>query len=101
AEAYGEPAPPDPTFNIAGWTSSYTGQPIPADEMRVWVEATVARIRALRPRRVLEIGCGTGLLLFRIAPTCEQYVGTDFAQAALDHIRQQSPPAHVTLLRRS
>jgi amino acid adenylation domain-containing protein/non-ribosomal peptide synthase protein (TIGR01720 family) len=101
AQAYSEPAPPDPTFNIAGWTSSYTGQPIPADEMRAWVEATVARIHALRPRRVLEIGCGTGLLLFRIAPGCEHYVGTDFAQAALDHIRQQSPPAHVTLLRRS
>ena len=40
----------------------------PADtaaEMREQVDATVARIRALRPQRVLEIGCGTGLLLFR------------------------------------
>src|SRR5439155_7305291 len=52
----------DPTFNIIGWNSSYTGEPIPADEMREWVDATVARILALRPRRALEIGCGTGLL---------------------------------------
>ena len=58
----------DPTFDIEGWNSSYTGRPIPAEEMREWVERTVARILALGPRRVLEVGCGTGLLLFRVAP---------------------------------
>ncbi|MER8188483.1 methyltransferase, partial [Kitasatospora sp. NPDC094015] len=71
------------TFDIAGWTSSYTGGPIPAEEMRDWVDETVARIRALRPRRVLEIGTGTGLLLWRLAPHCERYVGTDFSAATL------------------
>src|SRR5207248_6450511 len=54
--------------------------------------------------RVLEIGCGTGLLLFRIAPHCESYCGTDFSQAALDHVRRTlvSHPAapKVTLLER-
>jgi acyl-CoA synthetase (AMP-forming)/AMP-acid ligase II len=55
----------DPSFNITGWNSSYTGEAIPAEEMREWVEDTVAQIRKLRPRRVLELGCGTGLLLFR------------------------------------
>src|SRR5262249_9484226 len=30
----------DPTFNLQGWDSSYTGQPIPAGEMREWVEGT-------------------------------------------------------------
>jgi len=61
------------TFNITGWDSSYTGQPIPAEEMRVWVESTVDRIKALRPKSVWEIGCGTGLLLFRVAPGTERY----------------------------
>ncbi|HEY4593389.1 MAG TPA: amino acid adenylation domain-containing protein, partial [Thermoanaerobaculia bacterium] len=28
----------DPTFNVQGWDSSYTGEPIPAGEMREWVE---------------------------------------------------------------
>ncbi|HEX6288836.1 MAG TPA: condensation domain-containing protein [Herpetosiphonaceae bacterium] len=78
-----------PTLNLSGWTSSYTGAPIPEAEMRAWVDQTVARIAALRPRRVLEIGCGTGLLLFRIAPSCERYVGTDLSQAALEHIQAQ------------
>src|SRR5688572_21910743 len=76
------------TFNIAGWQSSYTGQPIAAEEMREWIDETVTRIMALKPQRVLEIGCGTGLLLARIAPHCEHYTGTDFSATALNHTRQ-------------
>ncbi|MEU6508501.1 amino acid adenylation domain-containing protein [Streptomyces sp. NPDC046942] len=74
-------------FNITSWNSSYTGEPLPAEEMREWVEGTVARILALKPRRVLEVGCGTGLLLSRIAPHCEAYHGTDISAAALDFVR--------------
>ena len=77
------------TFNIAGWDSSYTGEAIPAEEMRVWVETTAERIRALGAKRVWEIGCGTGLLLFRVALSCEHYHGTDISQAALNFLQQQ------------
>ncbi|MGH7294093.1 MAG: MupA/Atu3671 family FMN-dependent luciferase-like monooxygenase, partial [Polyangiaceae bacterium] len=28
----------DATFNTAGWTSSYTGAPVPDEEMRAWVD---------------------------------------------------------------
>ncbi len=79
----------DPEFNISGWNSSYTGLPIPAEEMREWVDDAVERILNERPRRVLEIGCGTGLLLFRLAPHCEAYLGTDFSPAALKYVEQQ------------
>lgn len=79
----------DPTFNITGWNSSYTGQPIPADVMQGWRDQAVARIAALRPRRVWEIGCGSGILLFRLAPACAAYLGTDFAPAALARLREQ------------
>src|SRR5712692_137679 len=77
----------DGTFNIIGWNSTYTGQPISPDEMREQVDETAARIMRFRPRRVLEIGCGTGLILFRVAPSCQSYVGTDFSSLALDHVR--------------
>jgi pristinamycin I synthase-3/4 len=81
---YGEGAPvADPTLDLTGWNSSYTGRSIPEPEMREWVERTVERVLALRPERVLEIGCGTGLLLFRIAPHVRHYHGTDFSRAAL------------------
>jgi ubiquinone/menaquinone biosynthesis C-methylase UbiE len=105
-ETYREPsAQPDAPFNIVGWNSSYTGLPLPAEEMREWVEHTVARILALRPRRVLEISCGTGLLLWRIAPHCDHYCGTDFSAAALRSLRHQLEQTgralpQVTLLER-
>jgi natural product biosynthesis luciferase-like monooxygenase protein len=106
-EAYRAPLPEkatDATFNIAGWNSSYTGEAIPEDEMRDWVLNTTQNIRALGARRILEIGCGTGLLLFRVAPECERYTGVDFSQAALDHIAatlSRHPLAGVELLRAS
>lgn len=79
----------DRTFNIIGWNSSYTKQPIPAIEMQQWVNNRVNQILSLQPKRVLEIGCGTGLLLFQIAPHCTQYVGSDFSVASIQHIEQQ------------
>jgi amino acid adenylation domain-containing protein len=79
----------DPAFNISGWNSSYTGEPIAAEEMREWVDDAVERILSLEPKRALEIGCGTGLLLFRLAQHCEFYTGTDFSPAALRYVRQQ------------
>ncbi|MBW4434414.1 MAG: amino acid adenylation domain-containing protein [Pelatocladus maniniholoensis HA4357-MV3] len=78
----------DPTFNISLWKSSYGGLPISEEEMHEWVDHTVERILALKPDRVLEIGCGNGLLLFQIAPFCSQYFGTDFSKAALHYTQQ-------------
>jgi amino acid adenylation domain-containing protein/non-ribosomal peptide synthase protein (TIGR01720 family) len=102
-QIFGETAPAtDLTFNITGWRSSYTGLPLPASEMREWVEATVTTIRALKPQAILEIGCGTGLLVSRLAPEVTRYVGADLSIEALDNIRrlQASTPAlaHVELL---
>nr|AHB38497.1 EpxD [Goodfellowiella coeruleoviolacea] len=73
--------------NFAGWNSSYDAEPIPLAQMREWQDATVASVLQLRPRRVLEIGVGSGLLLARIAPTCEAYWGTDFSAEAIDALR--------------
>jgi amino acid adenylation domain-containing protein len=98
-ETYNQPAADtDPTFNIVGWNSSYTSQPIPAEQMREWVNNQVSQIWREQPRRVLEIGCGTGLLLFRIAPHCTKYWGTDFSQASLDFIQQQLGAQHAVPL---
>ncbi|MER6569862.1 amino acid adenylation domain-containing protein [Streptomyces sp. NPDC001093] len=72
---------------LVGWTDSVTGARIPAPDMASWREQTVTRIRALRPRRVLEIGCGTGMILRNVAPGCRSYIGTDISPAVLDHVR--------------
>jgi len=79
----------DVEFNITGWNSSYTGLPISKAEMKIWLDDTIEKILAVSPQRVLEIGCGTGMILFRIAPHCQQYTGVDLSQEALDIIQQQ------------
>ncbi|WP_344597521.1 amino acid adenylation domain-containing protein, partial [Actinomadura vinacea] len=75
--------------DFSGWNSSYTGAPIPLEEMRRWLDDAVQGIRSLRPARVLEIGVGSGLLLARLAPDCAEYWGTDFSAPAIDRLREQ------------
>ena len=82
---YGERAA-EATFNVSGWNSSYTRAPIPDGDMREWRDGMVDRLRAFHPARVWEIGCGSGLILLKLAPGCATYVGTDFSQAALDSL---------------
>lgn len=91
-------------FDTVGWTSSFTDEQIPTTEMHEWVDDTVARIRGSfgsSPPRVLELGCGTGLLLWRLAPATREYHGADFSdtvvqrlQAKLDG-RNDLPHVHV------
>jgi len=91
--------------SFVGWNSAYTGQPIPEAQMQEWLDRTVERIVALQPKRVLEIGCGVGLLLQHVAPRCAVYVGTDFSAAALIQLQQwmrgHEDLSHVKLLHRS
>jgi amino acid adenylation domain-containing protein len=92
-------------FEITGWDSSYTGLPLTEDEMREQVDQTVQRVLARHPGRLLEVGCGTGLLAFRLIPHLAEYWGTDFCRPALMHIRRAleaaAPgPARISLLER-
>ncbi|NJL58340.1 MAG: amino acid adenylation domain-containing protein, partial [Desulfobacteraceae bacterium] len=83
------------TFHLGGWNDSYTGGSLPEEQVREWVAHTAERIMTLKPKRVLEIGCGTGLLLFRIAPGCAYYYGTDVSAPGLDYIRHQIKSARL------
>jgi amino acid adenylation domain-containing protein len=87
-DTYDLPVDFDPTLNIVGWNSSYTDRPLPAEQVYEWVDNQVDRVLALQPKRVLEIGCGTGLILFRIAPHCDRYWGTDFSPVSINYIQQ-------------
>ncbi|MBW3602361.1 MAG: methyltransferase, partial [Actinobacteria bacterium] len=73
-------------LDTAGWNDTATREPIPSAEMAEVVEGAVAGVRALSPRRVLEIGCGAGLLLRRLAPEAERYVATDISGAAVERL---------------
>ena len=85
--------------DFSGWNSSYTGEPIPLAQMQAWRQATVARILGLSPRRVYEIGCGTGLLLAKIAPEVESYIASDFSAAVVANVETLKQRAGLTQLR--
>ena len=92
---------PQSDFDITGWKSSYSGDFIPEVEMLAWVDETVERIRRLGGNRVLEIGCGTGLLLSRLAANKARYIGLDFSEAVLENLdkwrREEAGLDHVEL----
>ena len=78
----------DPSLNFSGYGNSYTpGRVHRPEVVREWVETICDRIAGLRPRRALELGCGNGMILLRIAKLCERYVGTDLAANAVDYVR--------------
>jgi amino acid adenylation domain-containing protein/non-ribosomal peptide synthase protein (TIGR01720 family) len=92
--------------DFVGWNSSYTDQPIAREQMEQWLQQTCERISGVGPQQVLEIGCGTGLLLWRLAPRCVSYTGTDFSRAVLQRLshelaRQGGALSQVQLQQRS
>ena len=85
-------------FNISGWNSAYDGKPIPAEQMQEWVNLTVEQILVEKPLNILELGCGTGLLLFRLAPFCVSYLGTDISTEAIHYLSKNTKNlSNVTL----
>jgi amino acid adenylation domain-containing protein/non-ribosomal peptide synthase protein (TIGR01720 family) len=83
---YSETGKANRGFDLTGWYSSYTNEPIPTEEMRTWLDATLARIRSCKPRRVLEIGCGTGMLAFPLAEETAFYRGTDLSAPVIEKL---------------
>ncbi|WP_369690767.1 beta-ketoacyl synthase N-terminal-like domain-containing protein [Nocardia crassostreae] len=94
----------DATFNPAGWHNSYDGAPFSNSEMRDWQMSSVRRILSHAPEHVFEIGSGSGLMLFAIAPHCRSYHAVDASERAVEmtrahlsslpHVMCEQRPAH-------
>jgi amino acid adenylation domain-containing protein len=76
----------DPEFDINIWKDSFTGEPIPVDQMKQWVSEVVEEILSEKPNHVLEIGSGTGLIFYPLAGKVNQYTGTDFSKVSIQKI---------------
>lgn len=79
--------PAEADFAATGWVSRFTRSPFNPLELREAIDETVLRIKGLAPRRVLELGCGAGLVLRGLAPACEVYTATDLSPEALQRVR--------------
>lgn len=82
----------DPLFNISGWHSAIDKLPMSKEVMSEWLTNIVERLRQLPFKSVLEIGCGSGMILARLAPQAEQYIATDFSKEALNYVATRVLP---------
>ena len=93
---------PNDDADLAGWRATDTGGPLPAEHMAEWADRTVDLVLSQHPRHVLELGCGTGLLMRRLLPHVSTYIGTDvsaqvvrrLADERLDRTRFVQAGAH-------
>ena len=71
--------------NAKGWNSSYTDEAIDEADILEWVNSTTDRINQLNPKIILEIGSGSGLILFNMIDNCSYYYATDFSKNVIDY----------------
>ncbi|CAE7003061.1 Destruxin synthetase [Pyrenophora teres f. teres] len=75
--------------DFVGWTSMYDGSDIDKTEMNEWLDDTIATmLNGQRPGNVLEIGSGTGMILFNLGDGLQSYVGLDPSRKAVQFIAE-------------
>jgi non-ribosomal peptide synthetase component F len=72
-------------ITCGGWISSYTGAPLSRQEMDEYSDNVLKKLTPLlhKQTRVLEIGCASGLTMYRIAPNVGFYYGTDLSRTMI------------------
>ncbi|KAL7778314.1 hypothetical protein CFE70_004993 [Pyrenophora teres f. teres 0-1] len=75
--------------DFVGWTSMYDGSDIDKAEMNEWLDDTIdTMLNGQRPGNVLEIGSGTGMILFNLGDGLQSYVGLDPSRKAVQFIAE-------------
>jgi amino acid adenylation domain-containing protein len=105
-----KPAATSPDAHLSAWLEERenprlrSGGPMSAVDLQLATARAAERILRLGPRRVLEIGCGSGLLLTEVASHCIRYVATEPCDALLSQAQARVEAAglsdRVTLLQR-
>ncbi|KAH0524342.1 hypothetical protein TsFJ059_006870 [Trichoderma semiorbis] len=76
--------------DFTGWTSMFDGKDIDKAEMNEWLDDTIATIAKVLngepPGHVLEVGSGSGMILFNIRDGLQSYVGLDPSERAINLI---------------
>ncbi|MCP5050461.1 MAG: amino acid adenylation domain-containing protein, partial [bacterium] len=74
-----------------GWSSSFTGEPFSKEEMDQYGDNVLEKLRPLllKEARVLEVGCASGITMYRIAPLVGYYHGTDLSEVMIRRNRER------------
>jgi amino acid adenylation domain-containing protein/non-ribosomal peptide synthase protein (TIGR01720 family) len=71
------------------WNNSYNNDPIPIDEMMLWLNLTLDHIKSFKPVKVLEVGCGKGTLIPGIEDCKASYTGIDFSESVINRLNHK------------
>jgi amino acid adenylation domain-containing protein len=73
-------------ITMGGWNTSYTGEPFSQEEMEEYGDNILKKLSPYlhKKMRVLEIGCGSGLSMYRLAPRVGFYYGTDLSRKIIE-----------------
>ncbi|KAJ2979739.1 hypothetical protein NQ176_g3070 [Zarea fungicola] len=85
--------------DFKGWTSMYDGSEINKEEMQEWLDDTIRTIRDGQSLgNVLEIGTGSGMILFNLGSGLQSYVGLEPSKSAVAFVTNaiKSIPALAT-----
>ncbi|CAN9275789.1 unnamed protein product [Alternaria alternata] len=74
--------------DFIGWTSMYDGSAIDQVEMNEWLDDTIdTMLNGHPPGKVLEVGTGTGMVLFNLGDGLESYIGLDPSSRAVEFVK--------------
>jgi amino acid adenylation domain-containing protein len=81
-----------------GWVNSYTGADLTTAEMDEYSENALQKLRPyLHPgAKVLEIGCASGITMFKVAPLVGLYYGTDLSRVIIEKNRERAQRENFT-----
>ncbi|KAI3317100.1 hypothetical protein HD806DRAFT_541604 [Xylariaceae sp. AK1471] len=75
--------------DFTAWTSMYDGSLIDKGEMNEWLEDAIRSIlNGREPGNVLEVGTGTGMILFNLINGLQSYVGLEPTSTAIDFVNK-------------
>ncbi|KAL9484759.1 hypothetical protein ACSS6W_003548 [Trichoderma asperelloides] len=73
--------------DFKGWTSMYDGNEIDKNEMQEWLDDTIRTLLdGQTPGHVLEIGTGSGMILFNLGAGLQSYVGLEPSKSAVTFV---------------
>lgn len=79
----------DRALNTVCWNSAFDSRPYTQNEMREWRDDTVAMIKESSPKKILEVACGTGMIMLSLIDDCTNYTGVDIAEEGIAYIESK------------
>lgn len=75
----------DSMVSAGGWKNSYTGEDFTVEEMDEYGENALTKLKPYLKENldVLEVGCASGLTMFRVAPFVSEYYGVDISDSII------------------